>query len=226
MGKQINSKFEGTTDGIIGYKLNGEWLVRAKGNTGNQGAEGRENALNLGLAAGLSAKIRRRLAHLLPVKPDRTEIYRLDNFLRNCLKRPAADAAYISYHHDFPNRSAISSGIMGSFHIESRPGVTVVQPPVFAGTGNGSGPAYPALAAEMQVFSFDEERRELLEITNQHWQIPAGASFDEGGSTIAENISPGTLIIAAFGFGFPVADSSPGVDSQCCRLIAVRTTGA
>ena len=78
MPKQTGIPLEGTFQGTIYYKRKGLPVMREKGKTGNQGPATKAHSALLGKASGMSARIRKALAPILPEPGNRKLMYRLN----------------------------------------------------------------------------------------------------------------------------------------------------
>ena len=86
MAKQVGTEWIGTTNGVIFYKQNGIYYIRAKGRTGKQAPVAKAQASVLGKASSLSARIRTALKAILPGPVDRKLMYRFNNTLQQWLR--------------------------------------------------------------------------------------------------------------------------------------------
>lgn len=86
MAKQQGTTLTGTYENIIFYKRNGEYLMRAKGNTGNQAEAARKQASLMGKSSAISGKIRTAFKPFSPGPVNRKMMYRLNNALQKWLR--------------------------------------------------------------------------------------------------------------------------------------------
>ncbi len=86
MARQTGTKISGTFGNVIYYKWRTGYYLRIKGNTGKQALVAQKQAMVLGLASNLSARIRKAAVPIIGIRTDRKLMYRLNNALQQWLR--------------------------------------------------------------------------------------------------------------------------------------------